>query len=166
MDTFPALFLGQYELLLRVLLAAVIGFSIGLERTHKSKPAGVKTYTFVTVASALITIISIHSAEVYSQAQPNTMMDPMRLTAQIVSGLGFIGAGLIIKNGLQVIGLTSAAILFFAGGVGIGIGAGFYTIVLFTMVIIYVFIRIANWIEHKEKEKHKKEKDKATSQPS
>ncbi|GGG59245.1 MgtC/SapB family protein [Paenibacillus radicis (ex Gao et al. 2016)] len=143
-------FFTQFEIYFRILISAILGLLIGFDRTHKHKPAGVKTYTFVTVASALITIISIESVEVYGHMHDRTMMDPMRLTAQIVSGLGFLGAGLIMKTGFEVKGLTSAAMILFAGGVGIGIGAGFYGIVIFTIVTAFFFIRVGGWIEKKE----------------
>lgn len=156
LDRLPAQYLGEYELLLRILCSAVIGFLIGLDRTHKHKPAGVKTYTYVTAASALITIVSIHSAGIYSTMFDKTVMDPMRLAAQVVTGLGFIGAGIILKDGVKVIGLTSAAMIFFAGGVGIGIGAGFYTLILFTVVVAFLFVQIGEWIERREKRKEAK----------
>ncbi|RAW11390.1 MULTISPECIES: MgtC/SapB family protein [Paenibacillus] len=142
-----------FEYYVRILISAVLGLLIGFDRTHKNKPAGVKTYTFVTVASALITIVSIESVEVYGQLHNRTMMDPMRLAAQIVSGLGFLGAGLIMKAGFEVKGLTSAAMILFAGGVGIGTGAGFYGIVTFSMAVAFFFIRVGGWIEKWE---HKK----------
>ncbi|WP_256761183.1 MgtC/SapB family protein [Cohnella sp. WQ 127256] len=142
--------LGEYEIYFRIVVSALLGLLIGFDRTHKHKPAGVKTYTFVTVASALITIISIESVDTYSHLHDRTMMDPMRLTAQIVSGLGFLGAGLIMKTGFEVKGLTSAAMILFAGGVGIGVGAGFYDIVIFTMGITFIFIRVGGWIEKRE----------------
>jgi putative Mg2+ transporter-C (MgtC) family protein len=151
-DFFTSIF-SEYEIYFRILLSAFLGLLIGFDRTHKNKPAGVKTYTFVTVASALITIISIESVGIYSNLHDRTMMDPMRLAAQIVSGLGFLGAGLIMKTGFEVKGLTSAAMILFAGGVGIGIGAGFYGIVIFTMVTSFVFIRVGGWIEKREHER-------------
>ncbi|AMA74653.1 MgtC/SapB family protein [Aneurinibacillus thermoaerophilus] len=131
----------------RLLLSAFFGFAIGLERTSRSKPAGIKTYTFVTVASTLLTLVSIHTVERYSVAG-HTMMDPMRLTAQIVSGLGFLGAGLIIQRGRSVKGLTSAAMVFFAGGIGISIGAGYYGMTAFAMLLMYLVIIIGHRLEH------------------
>lgn len=151
-DHLPAYYLGEYELFFRILVSAIIGFLIGLDRTHKHKPAGVKTYTFVTTASALITIVSIHSAGLYSTMFDKTMMDPMRLAAQVVTGLGFIGAGIILKDGAKVIGLTSAAMIFFAGGVGIGLGSGFYTVIVFTVALVFLFVQIGEWIERREKQ--------------
>src|SRR5699024_1993779 len=122
---------------------------LGYDRTAKSKPAGIKTFTFVTVSTTLITLISILSVEMYGSSNPNNRMDPMRLAAQIVSGLGFLGAGLIMKEGFKVKGLTTAAMIFFAGGVGIGIGAGFYGIVIFAVLITFITSITGNYIENK-----------------
>ena len=145
----------QYgEVYLRITLSAVCGFVIGWDREAKSKPAGLKTYMFVCVASALITVISIYSVGKLSGVYANTMMDPMRLAAQIVTGLGFLGAGVILKDGLQVKGLTSAAMILFVGGIGIGIGAGFYGIVVFAVVLCMTLARVANRIEKRRYRKH------------
>lgn len=152
-DVYISTFMQDYEFMFRILLSTILGFFIGLDRTQRNKPAGVKTYTFVTVACTLITIISIESVEVFSGIHETVRMDPMRLTAQIVTGLGFIGAGLILKTGVRVIGLTSAAMIFFAGGIGIGVGAGFYTIIMFAMLITFTIIPLGNWIEQKVEER-------------
>ncbi|WP_051251156.1 MgtC/SapB family protein [Paenibacillus harenae] len=133
----------------QILLSAVLGFLIGWDREAKSKPAGIKTYMYVCTACCLITLISIHSVEKYNELGTNTMMDPMRLAAQIVSGLGFLGAGVILKNGLQVKGLTSAAMILYVGGIGIGIGAGFYELVLFTYIVSMAMAKLGNHLESK-----------------
>jgi putative Mg2+ transporter-C (MgtC) family protein len=146
----------QLELYIRILLSAALGFLIGLDRSSKSKPAGIKTYMYVSVACTLITLISIYSVQVYSKEGNGTMMDPMRLAAQIVTGLGFLGAGVILKNGLNVKGLTSAAMILFVGGVGIGIGAGFYGIVIFSVAITFILAKVgvalekSNFIQEKD----------------
>jgi putative Mg2+ transporter-C (MgtC) family protein len=137
----------HFEMYLRILMSAFIGFIIGLDRETKNKPAGIKTFMYVCVSSALLTIISIYSVEKYSSETNRTMMDPMRLAAQIVAGLGFLGAGVILKDGFQVKGLTSAAMILFVGGVGIGIGAGFYGLIVFTVLISMVVARVGNYIE-------------------
>lgn len=149
-DRLLTLWLGDYEWLLRIFVSCLLGFFIGLNRTHKNKPAGVKTYMFVAAASTLITIVSIQSVTLYAGIRDHTMMDPMRLAAQIVTGLGFIGAGVILKDGVRISGLTSAAMIFFAGGVGIGIGAGFYSFVIFSMFITTLFLKLGEWIEKRE----------------
>lgn len=98
-----------YEAYVRIVLIALVCLAVGWDRETKSKPAGLKTYMYVCVACSLITLISIHRVGILSGQYPNTMMDPMRLAAQIVAGLGFLGAGVILKDGLKVKGLTSAA---------------------------------------------------------
>lgn len=135
------------ELYIRVILGAILGFLIGLDRGYKNKPAGVKTFMYVTVASTLLTIISIESVEKYGVINNLVRMDPLRLAAQIVSGLGFLGAGVILKDGLEVRGLTTAAMILFAGGVGIGIGAGYYGVVTFAMIGSLILARIGEKLE-------------------
>ncbi|WP_025026422.1 MgtC/SapB family protein [Caldalkalibacillus mannanilyticus] len=152
-------YLGYFydvELYFKIILSAGLGFLLGLDRTTKNKPAGMKTYTYVCVACTLITIISIESVTAFSGSTNKTVMDPMRLAAQVVSGLGFLGAGVILKDGLRVKGLTSAAIIFFCGGVGIGIGAGFYGIVIFSVVMTYLFSVVGNFFWKKSNQRLKK----------
>ena len=146
---------NQYEMYIRILISALLGFLIGWDRQSKSKPAGLKTYMYVCVASTLITLISIYSVEKFSVINDRTMMDPMRLTAQIVTGLGFLGAGVILKDGLHVKGLTSAAMILFVGGVGIGIGAGFYSIVIYTVVVSMIMAKIGNVLESRKQYRYK-----------
>ncbi|MET3288657.1 MgtC/SapB family protein [Brevibacillus fluminis] len=141
--------IANLEMYLRVLISAVLGLFIGWDRSFRHKPAGLKTYTYVSVACTLITLVSIYSAKVYAMPNVGTQMDPMRLAAQIVTGLGFLGAGVILKDGLQVKGLTSAAMIFFAGGVGIGIGAGFYGIVIFSVLVTFLCARFSSRFEEK-----------------
>lgn len=138
----------EVELYIRILLGAVLGFLIGMDRGYKNKPAGVKTFMYVTVASTLLTIISIESVGRYGEINHLVRMDPLRLAAQIVSGLGFLGAGVILKDGLEVRGLTTAAMILFSGGVGIGIGAGYYGVVIFAMFGSLILARIGEKLEN------------------
>jgi putative Mg2+ transporter-C (MgtC) family protein len=140
----------DYEMYIRILVSVMLGFVIGWDREAKNKPAGLKTYMYVSVASTLITLISIYSVEKYGEMNNLVRMDPMRLTAQIVAGLGFLGAGVILKDGIQVKGLTSAAMILFAGGVGIGIGAGFYGIVIFSVIVSLFLAKVAGFVEKKK----------------
>lgn len=137
----------DWEIYLRIFVSACLGFVIGLDRSSKSKQAGVKTYMYVSMSCTLITIVSIYSLELHVTQDNRTLMDPMRLAAQIVTGLGSLGAGVILKNGLQVKGLTSAAMIFFVGGVGIGIGAGFYGIVLFSVTVGLLLAKVGKQLE-------------------
>ena len=149
--------LGDLEMYLRIFISTLIGLFIGWDRSSHNKPAGIKTYTYVSVSCTLITILSIDSANLFSEVDSGKMMDPMRLTAQVISGLGFLGAGLIMKDGLQVKGLTSAAMIFFAGGVGIGIGVGLYGLVLFSILMTFSSTKIENI--YKKRELAKKDKE-------
>ncbi|MBN6889484.1 MgtC/SapB family protein [Cytobacillus horneckiae] len=146
----------EAELYIRLFISTILGLFIGWDRSSHNKPAGIKTYTYVTVSCTLITIISIESATLLRAADNGTMMDPMRLAAQIVSGLGFLGAGLIMKNGFKVKGLTSAAMIFFAGGVGIGIGVGFYGIVIFSIMITFLTTKLGSLLEKREQPRSKR----------
>lgn len=148
--------LSDAEIYLRILISGILGLFIGWERSNKKKPAGLKTYMYVSVACSLITIVSIYSTRAYAQPDSGTMMDPMRLAAQIVSGLGFLGAGVILKDGLHIKGLTSAAMIFFVGGVGIGIGAGFYGIVIFSSFLAFVLARFSAYIENRQNKSQNK----------
>ncbi len=141
------------EMYIRILVSALLGLFIGWDRSFRNKPAGLKTYTYVSVACTLITLVSIYTAKMLAAPDTGTMMDPMRLAAQIVTGLGFLGAGVIIKDGLQVKGLTSAAMIFFAGGVGIGIGAGFYGVVVFSVILTFTLARISSYFEQQNLKK-------------
>lgn len=110
---------------LKLAIATLLGMILGLERELKRKPIGLKTNTVICVASCLITIVSIESAYHFPKMQ-NITMDPLRLAAQIVSGVGFLGAGVILVKGVTVTGLTTAAMIWGASGIGIAVGAGFW----------------------------------------
>ncbi len=158
--------LQNVEIYVRIFISALLGMFLGWDRSSKNKPAGLKTFTFVSVSCTLITLVSIYSAEQYGSTTINSRVDPMRLAAQIVSGLGFLGAGLIMKDGLRITGLTTAAMVFFAGGVGIGIGAGYYGIVFFAVLITFIFAKISQAIENREMKIKEIEKNKAKEKNS
>ncbi|MCS7463362.1 MgtC/SapB family protein [Paenibacillus doosanensis] len=133
----------------KITVSAVLGLFIGWDRSYNHKPAGLKTYTYTCVACTLITIVSIYTAHTYNIPGQQSTADPLRLTAQIVSGLGFIGAGVILKDGEKVKGLTSAAMIFFSGGAGIGIGAGYYGIVIFSVMITFLLAKCSRFLQAK-----------------
>jgi putative Mg2+ transporter-C (MgtC) family protein len=113
--------------LVKLGISALFGLMIGIERELKNKPVGLKTSLVISISSCLLTIVSIESAEQFSLLTGQTVMDPMRLAAQIVSGIGFLGAGVILRRSNDVIsGLTTAAMIWGASGLGIAAGAGFY----------------------------------------
>lgn len=134
----------RHEDLLKLAIAALLSLIIGIERELKKKPVGLKTCLVISTFSCLLTIISIDTA--YStppRDEINITMDPLRLAAQIVSGIGFLGAGVILRRGNDSItGLTTAAIIWGAAGIGIAVGAGFYLEAVTTVIIVVVGIKV------------------------
>ncbi len=127
--------------LLRILAAVILGALVGLERTKRSKEAGIRTHCIIACASALIMIVSKYGFGDMIDAAGNALagtrgVDPSRIAAQAVSGISFLGAGVIFKNGNTVKGLTTAAGIWATSGVGLACGAGMYGIAGFTTLII------------------------------
>lgn len=116
-----------WEVLLRLGAAAALGGAIGIERELREREAGLRTHLLVSLGAALFTLVSAYAWTdfTFSQASGVTF-DPTRIAAQIVTGIGFLGAGAIIRQGLSVRGLTTAATLWIAAAVGMACGAGFY----------------------------------------
>ncbi len=116
-----------YEVGIKLVIAATLSLVIGIERELKKKPVGLKTSLVIATFSCLLTIISIETAYSTPPAREdiNITMDPLRLAAQIVSGIGFLGAGVILRRGNDSItGLTTAAMIWGAAGIGIAVGGG------------------------------------------
>lgn len=139
-----------YDFLLKLGVALFLGLLIGMDRQLKHKPLGVKTSMVISVASCLITIVSIESVHRFS-LPGHTNMDPLRLAAQIVSGVGFLGAGVILRRSNDVIsGLTTASMVWAASGLGIAVGAAFYfeavTAAILIILAINLFPLILKWI--------------------
>lgn len=133
------------ETIFKLCFALLLGFFIGLDRQLKHKPLGMKTSMIISVASCLITIVSIQSFLTYATPTFRNM-DPMRLTAQIISGVGFLGAGVILRRNNDVIsGLTSAALIWSASGLGIAVGVGLY---MEAVVAVILFILSVNVIPY------------------
>ncbi len=129
--------------LLRLVLAAVLGGAIGLEREIKHRPAGLRTNLFICLGAALFTLLSDALAVRY-------LGDHTRIAAQIIPGIGFIGAGSILHNrGSLVTGLTSAATLFVVASVGMAVGGGLYLTAVFATVLILVCLFLLGNAEQK-----------------
>ena len=142
---------SEWELFLRLTLACVLGGIIGYERQSRRKSAGLRTNVLVCLGSCLIMVLS---EALYFHVEGRTNADPARLAAQVVSGIGFLGAGAIMKEGLTITGLTTAASLWVVSGVGLAVGAGYYSGALFTTALIFAtlgtFSRIDEWVMHEK----------------
>ncbi|MGG0643202.1 MgtC/SapB family protein [Sporosarcina gallistercoris] len=139
----------EAEMIMKLSISAVLGLIIGLERELKSKPLGLKTSLVISIVSCLLTIVSIESAYTFpnSASGVNIQMDPLRLAAQIVSGIGFLGAGVILRRGNERIsGLTTAAMIWGAAGIGIAVGAGFYTEAIFGVLLLILSVEFIPFI--------------------
>ncbi len=133
---------SNFELILRLLLSALIGGLIGLEREANNRPAGFRTHILVTIGSALIMLIS---TQAFSDLGGNS--DPARLASQVVSGIGFLGAGTIIRDGSNIKGLTTAASIWVCGGLGLAIGGGYYLGGILTAIITFASLTLLNKLE-------------------
>lgn len=132
------------EVLLKLLIAATLSLIIGIERELKKKPVGLKTSLVIATFSCLLTIISIETAySTPARDDINITMDPLRLAAQIVSGIGFLGAGVILrKENDSITGLTTAAMIWGAAAIGIAVGANFYMEAFITVLIVVLGIEL------------------------
>jgi len=131
--------ISNTEIILRLLISAFLGGLVGMEREANNRPAGLRTHVLVTIGSTLIMMISIDAFR--GMGQYGNGGEPARLAAQVVSGIGFLGAGTILRDGTNIKGLTTAASLWVCGGIGLAIGSGYYlggvvtvAIVLFTLM--------------------------------
>jgi putative Mg2+ transporter-C (MgtC) family protein len=126
----------QADLAARMLVAAVLGAGIGLEREIHEHPAGMRTHLLVSLGSGIFTILSIYGFEGISAAGVSPTVDPTRIAAQIVSGIGFLGAGAILKYGTSIRGLTTAASLWTTAAIGMAAGAGEWLIAVVGAFIV------------------------------
>lgn len=131
--------LSNGELLLRLLEAGGLSLAIGLEREIRDRAAGLRTHLFVGLGSALFTLISAYGFHDLIAAGPAVVRtDPTRIAAQIVTGIGFLGAGAIIRSGMSVRGLTSAATLWVVAAIGMACAAGMFVAAGVTTIVVLV----------------------------
>ncbi|QTD42673.1 MgtC/SapB family protein [Sporosarcina sp. Te-1] len=132
------------EVLIKLVLALGLSLIIGVEREIKKKPIGLKTSAVISTFSCLLTIVSMEAAYLVPPREDiNVQMDPLRLAAQIVSGIGFLGAGAILRrDNDNITGLTTAAMIWGAASIGIAVGAGFYIEAAFAVICVLFVIEI------------------------
>lgn len=129
--------LTSTEIIVRMLISLLIGLIIGYERSRHQKPAGIRTYSLVCIGSTLFMIVSAYGLRTNPTIE-GFRMDPGRIAAQIVTGIGFLGAGVIWKDRGNVRGLTTAANLWVTAGLGMAIGLGLYFLTLVSVVCIFL----------------------------
>ena len=123
--------ISSLYIFIRLIVAAILGGIIGLEREKLNRPAGVRTHMIVCLGSCLIMLLGEYMHQI------DNTIDITRLGAQVVSGIGFLGAGAILKDGFSVRGLTTAATLWVVACVGLAVGGGFYSAGILTTIIVY-----------------------------
>ncbi|PSL41291.1 putative Mg2+ transporter-C (MgtC) family protein [Salsuginibacillus halophilus] len=135
-------------MLLRLLIAAGLAGAIGIEREYKHHPAGFRTHMLVGVGACLVMLMAMFGFESYLDQRPDEVAyDPSRLAAYVISGVGFLGAGTIIVQGVSVRGLTTAASIWVVAGIGLATGAGMYFAAGFTTVIVLMSLFFLNRID-------------------
>jgi putative Mg2+ transporter-C (MgtC) family protein len=125
------------EVALRLVLAAVLGGAVGLERELREREAGLRTHLLVSVGAAVFTLVSAYGFSDFQYgSREGITLDPTRIAAQIVTGIGFLGAGAIIRQGLSIRGLTTAATLWVVAAIGLASGAGYYSVALIGTALV------------------------------
>ena len=142
--------IGNGQIFLRLIIALLLGGLIGFEREkHNKRIAGFRTHIIVCVGACLIMLTSIHMFELYGQKAP---LDPARIAAGVITGIGFLGAGTIIRSRASIMGLTTAASLWTVSGVGLAVGCGFYPAAFFATIIVFATLYMLGKIPIDEKE--------------
>jgi putative Mg2+ transporter-C (MgtC) family protein len=153
---------AQLVFMFQLFLAILLGCILGAEREYTGKVAGTRTYGLVSLGAALFTILSLEGIRNFA-GMGGVSYDPLRIAGQVVVGIGFIGAGIIIHQGLKVKGLTTAAGLWVSAAIGMAVGFRFYTLAIFTTLLTFVLlyvIRLLNfesWLKSKLKDKDESE---------
>ena len=144
--------LTDYQIIMRLVLTVVLSGLIGLERQLHKRTAGLRTHILVALGSCLIMLTSLYVFDIYKEI---TKLDPARIAAGVITGIGFLGAGTIIREKEGIKGLTTAASLWVVAGIGLAVGCGFKRAAVYTTVIAVIvlfFLRFAeDIIEEKAK---------------
>lgn len=132
------------EMALRLLLALALGGIVGYEREKHKRPAGFRTHILVCVGSALIMQVSAYG---FAEGAAGAFYDPGRIAAQVVTGVGFLGAGTILRHGNTITGLTTAASLWIVSGIGLAVGIGYYAGALMTTLMVLISLILLRSLE-------------------
>lgn len=141
-------YISEWDILLRLLTAMVLGGLIGLERERSNHAAGFRTHILVCLGSALIMLLSAYGFADFV-AEANVRVDPARLAAAVITGVGFLGAGTILFTGKSITGLTTAASIWVVAGIGLAVGAGFYFAAIISTVLVVLNLWVFNKVERR-----------------
>ena len=139
--------LDFYEMAVRIVVALAAGALIGYERSYRGRPAGFRTHALVCMASSLLMLITVYEAHWVRHTLGNLQLDPTRMAQGIMTGIGFLGAGVIMQEGLSVRGLTTAASIWITAAIGILAGIGFYFPMALSVVLTLGVLSLFRWIE-------------------
>ncbi|PLS18918.1 hypothetical protein CVD28_00520 [Bacillus sp. M6-12] len=145
----------QEDALIRIVVAFLLAGIIGWQREHQHKPAGFRTHVFVGLGSALTMMTGVYIMELY----PSMNIDPARISAQVISGVGFLGAGTIIKEKGSVVGLTTASSIWLVACMGLAVGIGFYAGAVGVSLICIICLTKVGKLSNKNKEKDQNEEE-------
>ena len=144
MDLNPA----HVEMLLRLIAALFAGAFIGYERSFHGRPAGLRTHVLVCLASAVLMLVTVYEDHWVRTAAGETRLDPTRMAQGIMTGIGFLGAGVIVKEGLNVRGLTTAASIWITAGIGVLAGVGLYVPMVASVILTLMVLSVFRWVEN------------------
>lgn len=140
--------ISYQEALIRLLLAVLVGGIVGYQREKHERPAGLRTHILVALGSTLVMLVSAYGF------LGQNFADPTRIASQVVVGVGFLGAGTIIRQGSLVIGLTTAASLWTTAAAGLALGLGWYRVAIFTVLLVFLVLSLFKKIEEKYWKRH------------
>jgi putative Mg2+ transporter-C (MgtC) family protein len=138
---------NMIDITLHLGVAAVAGGLIGFERSYHGRPAGFRTHTLVCMASSLLMLVTIYQKQWFFGDIETVRIDPTRMAQGVMTGIGFLGAGVIMKEGLSVRGLTTAASIWITAAIGVLAGVGFYSAVFIGTIFALVVVLVFRWIE-------------------
>ncbi len=136
--------ISELQIIMRLSLSVILSGLVGLERQWHRRTAGLRTHILVCLGSCLIMLTSLHVFDIYKN---QTVLDPTRIAAGVITGIGFLGAGAIINQRDGIKGLTTAASIWVVSGIGLAVGCGFFTAAVFTTMLTLVTLFLLRYIE-------------------
>jgi|SRR5688572_17026197 putative Mg2+ transporter-C (MgtC) family protein len=133
-------------MLVRLLAALLAGTCIGYERSFHGRPAGLRTHVLVCLASAVLMLVTVYE-DFWVRTPGESRLDPTRMAQGIMTGIGFLGAGVIVKEGINVRGLTTAASIWITAGIGVLAGVGLYVPMVASVILVLIVLGVFRWVE-------------------